>query len=83
VEQLSADKFAKPRSRRPDQKADSCSRFHNSVGSHSDRQPARGAQPRAQATDSASRSREEITVETPSPRMLIPYKASAISIVRF
>ena len=36
-----------------------------------------------QATDSVSRSREEITVETPSPRMLIPYKASAISIVRF
>ena len=26
----------------------------------------------AQATDSASRSREEITVETPSPRMLTP-----------
>jgi hypothetical protein len=36
-----------------------------------------------QATDSVSRSREEITVETPSPRMLIPYRASAISIVRF
>ena len=36
-----------------------------------------------QATDSVSRSREEITVETPSPRMLIPYSASAISIVRF
>jgi hypothetical protein len=36
-----------------------------------------------QATDSVSRSREEITVETPSPRMLTPYKASAISIVRF
>jgi len=36
-----------------------------------------------QATDSASRSREEITVETPSPRMLTPYSASAISIVRF
>src|SRR5215211_573996 len=35
------------------------------------------------ATDSVSRSRDEITVETPSPRMLIPYKASAISIVRF
>jgi hypothetical protein len=37
----------------------------------------------AQATDSVSRSLEEITVETPSPRMLIPYKASAISMVRF
>ena len=36
-----------------------------------------------QATDSVSRSREDITVETPSPRMLTPYKASAISIVRF
>ena len=36
-----------------------------------------------QATDSVSRSRDEITVETPSPRMLTPYKASAISIVRF
>ena len=36
-----------------------------------------------QATDSVSRRREEITVETPSPRMLIPYRASAISIVRF
>jgi hypothetical protein len=35
------------------------------------------------ATDSASRSREDITVETPSPRMLTPYSASAISIVRF
>jgi hypothetical protein len=37
----------------------------------------------AQATDSVSRSRDEITVETPSPRMLIPYRASAISMVRF
>jgi hypothetical protein len=37
----------------------------------------------SQATDSVSRSRDEITVETPSPRMLIPYRASAISIVRF
>jgi hypothetical protein len=44
----------------------------------------RAARHRAiQATDSVSRSREEITVETPSPRMLIPYRASAISIVRF
>jgi hypothetical protein len=46
----------------------------------SDSPPLRSA---AQATDSVSRRREEITVETPSPRMLIPYKASAISIVRF
>jgi hypothetical protein len=132
VEQLSADKSAKLRSRRPGQKADSCSRFHynffglccsriariyppTSSSLAEERTPSRcvallaplaeaGADTPAwlsaagarfptlaasfhrdsgQATDSASRSREEITVETPSPRMLIPYKASAISIVRF
>jgi hypothetical protein len=30
-----------------------------------------------------SRSRWEITAETPSPRIVTPYRASAISIVRF
>jgi hypothetical protein len=117
VEQLSTDKSAKLRSRRPGQEADSCSRFHynffgpccsriarihppTSSSLAEERTPLRAppqhggrAIPDArsisfhsdsgQATDSASRSREEITVETPSPRMLIPYNASAISIVRF
>jgi len=117
VEQLSADKSAKPRSRSPAQKTESCSRFHykffglccsriarlyppTSSSLAEERTPLLAppqhggrAIPDArsiwfysdsgQATDSASRSREEITVETPSPRMLIPYRASAISIVRF
>jgi hypothetical protein len=68
----SEGKSANPRSRRQHRKAD----FELSISS-------RLWALRVQATDSVSRSREEITVETPSPRMLIPYSASAISIVRF
>jgi transposase len=60
-----------------------CSLLLSTAGAIPDAQSISFHSDSGQATDSASRSREEITVETPSPRMLIPYKASAISIVRF